>query len=126
MSADYVYGAKRRGAPKRPGRPAQPHGPVGRPGSGRITRLVIGQGHGFIRLSDDRKVFFHRGDLRDGTRFNDLHVGDRVTFELLEDAVSGPRALHVARHSRQAGATPSPTVRDATGTAQDASDGTDD
>jgi cold shock CspA family protein len=35
--------------------------------------------------------------LCEGTAFQDLAVGDRVTFELLEDAISGPRALRVER-----------------------------
>ena len=68
--------------------------------TGRIVRMAIGQGHGFIRLSGDREVFFHRGDSRDGTAFNELRVGDRVSFELFEDAVSGARALHVVRQPR--------------------------
>jgi cold shock CspA family protein len=50
-------------------------------------------GHGFIQAGD-REVFFHRADLR-GIKFNDLVVGDAVSFELIEDSVSGPRAIHV-------------------------------
>ncbi len=119
MSAGDVPGAKRRVAPKRPGRPSQPTGPLGNPGTGEITRLVVGQGHGFIRLPDNRKVFFHRGDLRDGTAFNRLRVGDRVTFQLLDDAVSGPRALQVALKDRRAGARASATVHDTSGVADD-------
>jgi len=69
----------------------------GIPKSGRIVTLMLGQGHGFIRLTGDRKVFFHRSDLCEGTSFHDLAVGNRVTFELLEDAISGPRALRVER-----------------------------
>jgi cold shock CspA family protein len=69
----------------------------GTPSSGRIVTLVLGQGHGFIRLTSDRKVFFHRSDLCEGTSFHDLAVGNRVKFELLEDAISGPRALRVER-----------------------------
>ena len=69
----------------------------GTPSSGRIITLMLGQGHGFIRLTNDRKVFFHRSDLFEGTSFADLAVGNRVTFELLEDAISGPRALRVER-----------------------------
>jgi cold shock CspA family protein len=57
--------------------------------------LFIGHGHGFIRLADDREAFFHRSDLREGTSFNEFAVGDNVGFELLEDHVSGPRAVHV-------------------------------
>jgi len=59
--------------------------------------LVLGQGHGFIRIADRRNVFFHRSDLREGTRFGDLAIGEQLTFELLEDPISGPRALRVSR-----------------------------
>ena len=69
----------------------------GTPSSGRIVTLMLGQGHGFIQLRNARKVLFHRSDLCEGTSFQDLAVGNRVTFELLEDAISGPRALRVER-----------------------------
>ena len=68
--------------------------------SGRVTRLLVGQGHGFIRMANTREVFFHRADLREGTAFNELYVGAEVSFELFEDPVSGARALRVARRSR--------------------------
>jgi cold shock CspA family protein len=68
--------------------------------TGRIVKLLVGQSHGFIRLADARDVYFHRSDLEDGTAFNDFIIGDVVTFELLEDAVSGARALHVKRRRR--------------------------
>jgi cold shock CspA family protein len=97
MSGDYFYGGGPKGAPKRSGRPSQ-HDPRGRPATGRIAKILIGQGHGFIRLRDDREIFFHRSDLREGTAFNDLQIGDAVTFELLEDSVSGARALRVKRN----------------------------
>lgn len=67
------------------------------PVNGTIVKLLVGQGHGFIRRSDDREIFFHRADVREGTSFNDFAVGDAVTFELLDDAVSGPRAVRVRR-----------------------------
>ena len=72
----------------------------GIPSTGRIVTLFIGQGHGFIRLASDRHVFFHRSDVREGTAFNDFAVGDIVRFDLLEDHVSGPRALQVARRPK--------------------------
>ena len=87
-----------------PGRTAVIGRPVerrGTPRSGRIVTLFIGQGHGFIRLTNDRDVFFHRSDVREGTSFNALAVGDSVSFELLEDDVSGPRALRVERGPRR-------------------------
>jgi cold shock CspA family protein len=62
--------------------------------------LFVGQGHGFIRLGSDRDVFFHRSDVREGMSFNDLAVGDTVRFDLLEDDVSGPRAIQVTRRRR--------------------------
>jgi cold shock CspA family protein len=67
----------------------------GRPANGRIVTLATGMGHGFIQ-ADDRAVFFHRADLV-GIKFNDLAVGDAVSFEVIEDSVSGPRAIHVRR-----------------------------
>jgi hypothetical protein len=77
-----------------PVRPAELRGAVS---SGRIVKLLVGQSHGFIRLADNRDIYFHRSDLEEGTAFNDFVVGDAVVFELLEDAVSGARALRVKR-----------------------------
>lgn len=74
-----------------------PAGPQGIASSGRIIKLMIGQLYGFIRLKDHREVFFHRSDLREGTSFNELVVGDSVTFELVEDPISGARARGVQR-----------------------------
>ena len=62
--------------------------------------LLIGQCHGFIRLPNAREIYFHRADLQEGTAFNDLQIGDAVAFEVLEDAVSGARALRVVRRER--------------------------
>jgi cold shock CspA family protein len=89
-------GAGRKAAPKRPGKPSR-NEPSGKPATGRIAKILVGQSHGFIRLRDNREVFFHRADLLEGTAFNDLQIGDVVTFELLEDSVSGARALRVTR-----------------------------
>jgi len=64
--------------------------------------LRVGQCDGFIRLSSQRQVYFHRADLRDDTPFNALSVGDAVKFDLIEDAVSGARAIRVTRKMRAA------------------------
>jgi cold shock CspA family protein len=64
---------------------------------GHIAKLFVGQVHGFIRVSDRREIYFHRTDLRERTSINDLRIGDRVVFELLEDRVSGARAVRVGR-----------------------------
>ena len=66
---------------------------------GRVTRILHGQGFGFIRADDDRDVFFHKADAV-GTTFNDLAVGDRVTFELYEDKITGPRALRLRKATK--------------------------
>jgi cold shock CspA family protein len=100
MSGEYFYGAPRKGAPQRSGKTSRPGDVRGKPLTGRIVKLFVGQGHGFIRLTNEREVFFHRADLQEGTAFNDLHIGDAVKFELFEDAVSGARALRVVRHTR--------------------------
>ncbi|MES1166498.1 MAG: cold shock domain-containing protein [Pseudomonadota bacterium] len=99
-SHDYFYGTERKRVPKRSGKPAKPD-PHGHPMTGRITKIARGQGHGFIRVRNDREIYFHRGDVLEGTGFNDLEVGDAVSFELLEDHVSGPRALRLARRRKR-------------------------
>ncbi len=63
--------------------------------TGRIIKLMVGQGYGFVRLPNRREIFFHRSDLREGTSFNGLKIGDAVTFELVEDSISGARAVNV-------------------------------
>ncbi len=100
MSGDYFYGDPRKGSGSGSGRPSQPEDRRGRPAAGRIVRLMVGQGHGTIRLSNGRDGFFHRADVQEGSSFHDLEVGDSVRFELVDDAVSGARALRVVRHSR--------------------------
>jgi cold shock CspA family protein len=88
-------------APARKGPEARPPERCGVPSTGRIVTLFVGQGHGFIRLANAREVFFHRSDVREGISFNDLAVGDTVRFDLLEDDVSGPRAIQVTRRLRR-------------------------
>ena len=85
-------------------RPLRPEDFRGKPASGRIVNILTGQGHGYIRLPNHtREVFFHRADLQEGTAFNDLQVGDGVSFELFDDTVSGARALRVMRQKRSKG-----------------------
>jgi cold shock CspA family protein len=99
---EHTRGAVRRTAPARKGAAGRPAERRGIPSSGRIVTLFIGQGHGFIRLSTGRDVFFHRSDVDEGTSFNAFAAGDAVTFELLEDDISGPRALRIKpRRSRR-------------------------
>ncbi len=100
MSTEYFYGTARTGVTKRSSKPLPPRDPRGKPVTGRIVKILVGHSHGFIRLEDQREVYFHRADLHDGTAFNDLAIGDAVRFELFEDAVSGARALRVVRQKR--------------------------
>jgi cold shock CspA family protein len=62
--------------------------------TGKIARITSGQGQGYIRDKEGRSVFFDRRDLVD-VKFNDLEVGDAVSFELIEDKYSGPRGMQV-------------------------------
>src|SRR5262245_9730964 len=89
--------AGRKPAPGGTPRPAERRGTAA---TGRLVKLMIGQGHGFIRLASGREVYFHRSDLEESTAFNDFAIGDAVTFELLEDPVSGARALRVKPRRR--------------------------
>lgn len=102
MSPEYLFGATGKGLPKRSVKPLRPPDLRGKLVTGRIAKILTGHGHGFIRLPDLREVYFHRGDLQSGTAFNDLGIGDAVTFELLEDSVSGARALRIIRHNGNA------------------------
>ena len=63
---------------------------------GKIVRILYGQSYGLIRIQDRRDVFFHRKDAR-ASLFNALEAGDRVVFELIEDPLTGPRAIRVSR-----------------------------
>lgn len=64
--------------------------------AGQIVRMLYGQSYGLIRIADRRMVFFHRKDAKAGL-FNNLDIGDRVAFELIEDPLTGPRAVRVTR-----------------------------
>lgn len=62
--------------------------------TGRIAQLSLGRFCGVIRASDGQNVFFHGHDLQ-SARYNDMQVGGSVSFELIDDQVSGPRAVQV-------------------------------
>ena len=72
-----------------------PRAAVGVSDRGHIVRLYTGQCHGTIRMADGREVWFHRSDMSERAAFNHFVVGDSVTFDLLEDRISGARALRV-------------------------------
>jgi cold shock CspA family protein len=72
-----------------------PSQPIGVSDRGHIVRLYTGQCHGTIRTADGREVWFHRSDMSERAAFNNFVVGDSVIFDLIEDRISGARALRV-------------------------------
>jgi cold shock CspA family protein len=72
------------------------------PTRGRISRIAHGRGHGYIRVNGDREVFFHRSDTEEDL-FNQLDVDADVRFELVEDRLSGARAIRVRRPRQKKG-----------------------
>lgn len=61
--------------------------------TGKVKRLVQERGFGFIAADDGREIFFHRSGV-EGTRFEVLREGQRVSFEV-ERGQKGPRAVRV-------------------------------
>lgn len=57
--------------------------------TGTVKRLIADKGFGFI-VSGKQEYFFHRSGLKN-TKFEDLRVGQEVTFEDA-DGDKGPRA----------------------------------
>jgi cold shock protein len=54
------------------------------------------KGYGFIaRDGEEKDLFFHSNDLS-GVTFDEIQVGDTVTFEIV-DGAKGPSAKNVAR-----------------------------
>ncbi|NTW14562.1 MAG: cold shock domain-containing protein [Candidatus Moranbacteria bacterium] len=63
---------------------------------GRIARLVLDRGFGFIsRDGQDKDLFFHSKELN-GVVFEDLKEGDAVKFDVSESP-KGPNATNVSR-----------------------------
>lgn len=59
-------------------------------------KTLTEKGYGFIaREGETKDLFFHANDLS-GITFNDLKVGDAVTFEVIEGQ-KGPSAKNVAK-----------------------------
>lgn len=64
--------------------------------NGTIKTLVSDRGFGFIsREGETKDLFFHSKDL-EGVAFDDLKVGDALTFEVT-DGEKGPSATKVSR-----------------------------
>jgi CspA family cold shock protein len=59
-------------------------------------KTLTEKGFGFIaREGEEKDLFFHSNDLN-GVSFNDLKVGDAVTFDV-EQGQKGPAAKNVTR-----------------------------
>lgn len=59
-------------------------------------KTLTGKGFGFIsREGEEKDLFFHSKELQ-GVTFEELKVGDAVTFEVV-DTEKGPAATGVAR-----------------------------
>ncbi len=64
--------------------------------NGTIKTLISGKGFGFItREGEAKDLFFHSTELV-GVTFDELKVGDKVTFEVTEGP-KGPAATKVSR-----------------------------
>jgi len=63
---------------------------------GTIKNLVADKGFGFITVDGEEKdLFFHTNELK-GVSFEDLKIGDKVSFEKA-DSPKGPNAVNVSR-----------------------------
>jgi len=64
--------------------------------TGTIKTLISDKGFGFIsREGESKDLFFHSKDVKD-VSFDDLKVGDTVSFEVIEGE-KGPAAVNVSR-----------------------------
>ena len=61
-----------------------------------VIKTLTDRGFGFIsREGEEKDLFFHSKELKDVT-FDELKVGDAVTFDVVESE-KGPNAVNVAR-----------------------------
>jgi ribosomal subunit interface protein len=69
-----------------------------RPAHGRLAKIFIDRGFGFIETADGREIYFHRNSVL-GASFDKLQVGTKVRFAE-EDGEKGPQAstVHVNGH----------------------------
>ena len=63
---------------------------------GTIKSIISGKGFGFIsREGEEKDLFFHSTEVK-GVSFDELKVGDEVTFDVTEGE-KGPAATNVNR-----------------------------
>ncbi|MDD5432232.1 MAG: cold shock domain-containing protein [Candidatus Omnitrophica bacterium] len=61
--------------------------------TGKIKKVVLDRGFGFISDTDGREVFFHKSSLI-GEKFENLTEETKVEFEI-EKSDKGPRAIDI-------------------------------
>ena len=62
--------------------------------TGKIKKLVVDKGFGFIADTDGSEVFFHKNSL-DGIEFGDLTGDEQVQFEV-QETPKGLNAINVS------------------------------
>lgn len=58
-------------------------------------KTLTERGFGFIEIEGKEDLFFHANDLVETTKFDDLKVGDKVSFDVASSN-KGPKAANVA------------------------------
>ena len=61
-----------------------------------VIKTLTDRGFGFITVDGEEKDLFFHGKQLQGVQYNDLRVGDRVSFEK-EESEKGPNAVNVKR-----------------------------
>jgi len=64
--------------------------------NGVIKKLITDKGFGFISVEGQEKDLFFHGKALVDVRFDELHEGDQVTFDV-EESPKGPNAVNVKR-----------------------------
>ena len=61
--------------------------------TGKIKKIIVSRGFGFISARDGREVFFHQNGLL-GIKFEELKSDQHVEFEV-EKSAKGPTAFNI-------------------------------
>ena len=62
--------------------------------TGTVKKVVTERGFGFIAAEDGEEYFFHRTGMDSSLTFENVSIGERVSFDV-ERSDKGPRAAHV-------------------------------
>ena len=54
------------------------------------------RGYGFIATNEGQDVFVHHSQVKEKTHDKDLHEGESVSFDIVQDA-KGPAAMNVQK-----------------------------